>query len=93
MKQGDSQLWWILGTALIVMVVVVIILLYFRESGGAGYNDIKGRISGLKDTDGDVVSDVFDKCNDEVVDSQKGVIVESNGCTEEQNKARVTPTP
>ena len=43
MKKGDSQLWWILGTALIVIVVVVIILLYFKESGGAGYDDIKGR--------------------------------------------------
>ena len=93
MKQGDSQLWWILGTALIVIIVVVIILLYFRESSGTGYGDIKDRIGGLKDTDGDLVSDVFDKCNDKIVDSQKGVIVESNGCTEAQNEAmKLIPT-
>ena len=86
MKQGDSQLWWILGTALIVVIVVIIILLYFRESSGTGYGDIKDRIGGLKDTDGDLVSDVFDKCS-EGVDSQKGTSVESNGCTEAQNEA------
>ena len=88
MKKGDSQLWWILGTALIVIVVVVIILLYFKESGGAGYDDIKGRIGGLNDTDGDLVSDVFDKCPNDA----KGVTVESNGCTAEYNEAQKANT-
>ena len=83
MKKGDSQLWWILGTALIVIVVVVIILLYFKESGGAGYDDLKGRITDLKDTDGDLTSDIFDDCDA----SPKGAEVDSGGCTAEERKA------
>ena len=72
MKKADSQLWWILGTALIVVVVVILILMFFKGASEHGFGDLKGRITALGDCDGDKTSDAFDAC---VCD-----VGENNGC-------------
>ena len=61
-KKGMSQMWWIIGSAILVLVMVLLILLWFRSSGGSAFDTIDTQIGGLGDCDGDKVADSFDKC-------------------------------
>lgn len=61
-KKGMSQMWWIIGSAILVLVMVLLILLWFRGSGGSAFDTINDKIGGLGDCDGDKVADTFDKC-------------------------------
>ncbi len=57
-----SQMWWIIGTALLVLVVVLLILVYFRGGSSKAFDTIDTRIAGLADCDKDNAADAFDDC-------------------------------
>ncbi len=74
-KKGYSQLWWILGVAILVIVVIVVYLLFFNQGIDKGKGVIDDQFDGLGDSDGDGVRNSFDKC------PQTPGEAEFDGCT------------
>lgn len=63
MNKGMSEMWWIISAAVIALVVVIIILVFFGGASGKLFGGVNEQIGGLKDSDGDGMSDAFDKCD------------------------------
>lgn len=61
-KNGDGQLWWILGFAFIVIVVVIISLLIFNRGSGKIFGTFDQQLTSLQDCDLDGVKDFLDAC-------------------------------
>jgi H+/Cl- antiporter ClcA len=62
MKKGDSNMWWILVTAIMAIVMIIIIIMWFQSTGGKGLNEIDEKLELTKDSDKDGVPDIYDAC-------------------------------
>lgn len=61
-KKGMTQMWWILGTAVLVAIVVVLGIIFVKggfDKGGGFYDE---QLNALKDYDYDFIMNRQDKC-------------------------------
>jgi H+/Cl- antiporter ClcA len=40
MKKGDSNMWWILVSAIIAILIIIFVIMWFQSTGGKGISEI-----------------------------------------------------
>ena len=76
-KKASTQMWSILGAAMIVVLIVILTIVWFKGSGGKAFDVIDSNLVNLKDCDHDGVFDNVDKCRCESGDANNK---EAKGC-------------
>lgn len=86
-KRGETQLWAIIGAAILILIVVVLLSLWFKKGWDKGSGDID---QPLGDDDCDGIKNFMDDCN-EIPAPQPcstpinpNPSVDSGGCTDTQ---------
>ncbi|HLC74913.1 MAG TPA: hypothetical protein VJH88_03590 [Candidatus Nanoarchaeia archaeon] len=84
MNNKGMVIWEVLIWAIILVIVAVLLIYMFRGSLSEENKIITQQIDGSRDTDGDLVPNVFDKCPDKPTTER----VAADGCTDAQRTAR-----
>ncbi len=62
MTNKKGMIWQYLIGGIIALFVVILILIIFSKGSGKAYDELNDRILGVGDCDGDLVSNLYDKC-------------------------------